>query len=783
MKHIIKVAELAATGHQPHVGYYQDPFVAIETPNGEEVDIVIDRLCGDVELNFHLKYREASQYIDIPYFKATICDAEGHELDTLRTVDTFDKRGKWDYSDLDVNYTLDPREIPAGDDIAPLVLTCHLEVMLRQFKWPSKEVMDADPRQYYLRNLEALEEILPPLKVEKTVPVAICGRSICEIGLEAYWDGYFHTPLPYKFYERVEYHRNYTRIVAGNLNAGRLQVLNAPAVRPDAGDIRTPWKAPYRITFRGVNYGERNVVSWLVKMIEEPTSEDPIEHHYHGEIPAGEDFNFSFPPAYTDPFKQDWVWFNYDRVEDFLTVGAIVKSFRYYAKEIQFFFDSGEPLIIENPASIADGSISVWVSATKIDHLRRVKSSHSWQKSSENTGLFAGILGFIDPTIISDLFGLIFSATGNLNEKSKELSLLEAQDPVEFDPDYEQVHDYETLVQPVPNLNKLPLEIANLFESLTVLYAQAASANITLARFMSALRERDTAAAATQEETAEVLLANMEKDIVTLHEGAPLAMTALFEEFDKQDRAKAEEQIQKIKNEGLSQDVIDAKLEEGYTQTQIDQIEDLIKDSTYEDLMSSPQENIDSLRLVALDAHTKVLSMVKEIHRLAASSEPDVLMALLNEGLINNEQYLERCAQASTEACVPITEIEYIDTLCTLRLAKAKIRNTAQLLERCRTPHMRAEFAQELGLSEELILDWANRADLMRIQGITPDYADLLEKVGVDTVVELSKRNPGNLYDAIQDYIEKVSWVMPVSKRQVADWVEIAKGMDRGLEY
>ena len=36
-------------------------------------------------------------------------------------------------------------------------------------------------------------------------------------------------------------------------------------------------------------------------------------------------------------------------------------------------------------------------------------------------------------------------------------------------------------------------------------------------------------------------------------------------------------------------------------------------------------------------------------------------------------------------------------------------------------------------MSEKSVLEWVNHADLMRINGIGPEYADLLEEAGVDT--------------------------------------------------
>lgn len=67
------------------------------------------------------------------------------------------------------------------------------------------------------------------------------------------------------------------------------------------------------------------------------------------------------------------------------------------------------------------------------------------------------------------------------------------------------------------------------------------------------------------------------------------------------------------------------------------------------------------------------------------------------------------------------------------------------LLEACCQKSGRRESAEKTGISEKLLLGWANRADLSRIRGVSTQYADRLECAGVDTVPELAQRNPENL--------------------------------------
>ena len=92
-----------------------------------------------------------------------------------------------------------------------------------------------------------------------------------------------------------------------------------------------------------------------------------------------------------------------------------------------------------------------------------------------------------------------------------------------------------------------------------------------------------------------------------------------------------------------------------------------------------------------------------------------------------------------------IDEVEGIGPAYREKLAGAGIRTTDDLLSKCGGANGRKAVAESSGLSEKLLLNWANKADLMRISGIGPQFAELLEASGVDTVKELRTRRPDNL--------------------------------------
>jgi|GEM_PF-142284 len=96
----------------------------------------------------------------------------------------------------------------------------------------------------------------------------------------------------------------------------------------------------------------------------------------------------------------------------------------------------------------------------------------------------------------------------------------------------------------------------------------------------------------------------------------------------------------------------------------------------------------------------------------------------------------------------------------------------------------RKSLAQGSGIDPELILEWVNRADLFRIKGIGEGYADLLENIGVDSMVELSRRNPRNLLAMMMKLNAEKNLVHKLpSLSQVEAWVAQARKLPRTVSY
>ena len=127
-----------------------------------------------------------------------------------------------------------------------------------------------------------------------------------------------------------------------------------------------------------------------------------------------------------------------------------------------------------------------------------------------------------------------------------------------------------------------------------------------------------------------------------------------------------------------------------------------------------------------------------------------------------------------------LSAIEGIGPAYSAKLEEAGITSLEDLLKVCCEKKGRKEIANKSGISEKLVLNWVNRADLSRIKGVSTQYADLLECAGVDTVPEVAQRNPENLQSRMSDINGEKNLVRKVpTVSQVQDWVDQAKELPR----
>lgn len=131
-----------------------------------------------------------------------------------------------------------------------------------------------------------------------------------------------------------------------------------------------------------------------------------------------------------------------------------------------------------------------------------------------------------------------------------------------------------------------------------------------------------------------------------------------------------------------------------------------------------------------------------------------------------------------------IDTIEGIGVRNATRLRKNRIRTTEALLKRGSTRKGRREIAAATGLSAASILEWVNRADLMRVKGVGEEYSDLLEAAGVDTVRELRNRKPENLLARMVELNDSQRLVRRLPTLSMVErWVDHARELPAAVKY
>ncbi len=131
-----------------------------------------------------------------------------------------------------------------------------------------------------------------------------------------------------------------------------------------------------------------------------------------------------------------------------------------------------------------------------------------------------------------------------------------------------------------------------------------------------------------------------------------------------------------------------------------------------------------------------------------------------------------------------VIEIEGVGEAYAAKLNEAGIETAAEYLEVCKTPAGRKSLGEKTEISCKLILKWANHTDLYRVPGIGPQFAELLEASGVDTVKELRHRKP----EALAAKLEAVNAEKKLTRRvpsvkEVEKMIEAAKELDPVMTY
>ncbi|TFF69099.1 MAG: DUF4332 domain-containing protein [Promethearchaeota archaeon] len=124
-----------------------------------------------------------------------------------------------------------------------------------------------------------------------------------------------------------------------------------------------------------------------------------------------------------------------------------------------------------------------------------------------------------------------------------------------------------------------------------------------------------------------------------------------------------------------------------------------------------------------------------------------------------------------------LTEIIGLEEKHAKLLASAGIREIEDLL--ALSYYQIKQLARSIGVSVKTLDTWQEHADLMRVEGITPEVANALNLIGIDSVKELAYRNAKNSLERLKNLKgdnPNVLGKLPTIKK-VEEWIKGAKNM------
>lgn len=182
---------------------------------------------------------------------------------------------------------------------------------------------------------------------------------------------------------------------------------------------------------------------------------------------------------------------------------------------------------------------------------------------------------------------------------------------------------------------------------------------------------------------------------------------------------------------------------------------------------------IDSVKELKMRNPENTLEKIKELDK----EKPDVIRKL--PSLDQIADWIEQAKGTVKLDETDLIEIEGIGEKYDKALAKEGVKTTADLIK-MEEKEMDA-LAEKTGISRKLIDKWQEHADLMRVKGIGPEYAEALNEIGIDSVAELKMRNPANTLEKIKELDKEKPDVirrLPTEKR-ITDWIDQAKDMKK----
>lgn len=117
-----------------------------------------------------------------------------------------------------------------------------------------------------------------------------------------------------------------------------------------------------------------------------------------------------------------------------------------------------------------------------------------------------------------------------------------------------------------------------------------------------------------------------------------------------------------------------------------------------------------------------------------------------------------------------LSEVKGIKGKFDRKLRMAGLITTKDLLDHCRTPTARNSYSREIGIDPYLLFKWTKMADLMRLEGVGQQLAELLVLAGIDSMKTLAQSNPEEIMEPLQN-----PGALPVKNLRIDDEFDVVR--------
>jgi replicative superfamily II helicase len=183
---------------------------------------------------------------------------------------------------------------------------------------------------------------------------------------------------------------------------------------------------------------------------------------------------------------------------------------------------------------------------------------------------------------------------------------------------------------------------------------------------------------------------------------------------------------------------------------------------------ANPEDLIEFIRIADEESNSRSKSYlwaIRYYYNYTGNSDMSNLAGMMREERIIRKPFV-------------LKDFRDVDIDCIKALAAYGIRTTDQMLEAGATQENRRVLSDQVGVTEQIILEFVKLSDLARIPGVKGTRARLYYEAGIDSVKKIANLEPEDLRNRVVAYVEESDFAgVPTLPAEAVYTVEKARNL------